>query len=1848
MSSRFDNLIKLVVDRFEINDYNLLSEALSLTQIQDQLKQKNIDLSQYNPKHYLFLLALLNSNLNLDIYNQITTSIKDQGILNRLMSQTVDKRSNEPTVNVDIINRVLHNTSNIPELNAILNSIGQSRENEKPVATEEDKAKGIEDLATRTKKEVTKALVDKFGAEMSNSILSTSIFHLIDLAKEKYPNDRLVSNYSYALPLASYWLNLPDGADDNQINKLGSLLNDLFPRYMADNDIRQKKVIFNEPYRSNFYKFSNYLYQYFREKRFKEEGKDGDLMNASVFKNEDVTVYAGTVEDTHGSIRRCIKYGKGVNPKYGFCISGSSAGSHYTNYRFDTSNRKHLTTYFVYFNKPEDIQKYNSELFIFEPFYNSNDKLTYQYNPGRGNPGETRITPEDAIIKYPMLKEPLEKGVFKVVNVDEKEKTKYAKIQNASIEKLESVDDLIDWIEATDPTLTNHEFERIEKKFPEGLEYALDFYIKRTIDFAEDNIEMSYIFNRDNGLEYYVFNDIEEFLKKHPELKEKYDKLKPNLKLKEIRLVVNNGQEIPSRYFEKLAKEYPTLTQKAIDDYVIARENSWNEQKYHENLYKHIFNSLEPFFSNYPEYGIKYKGTIDEFQIKEMELIISTGQSVTSDYFHKFAKLHPALIDDAIDRYIKKRLDIYLSGSSQNSYIRDAVFGNTQGFINSNPVYKEKYAVTPELKEYEMQTLIKTNNAVSAGYLEEIKRDYPDALVNFLDAYIKNRAELILSKPLIDRDYDSNVKNLYVGNVKTFIKDNPEFKDRYKDYDNKLIIHYFTSNPRSHLIVSTLDFQRIQQKYPDVLEKCMEIYLTNKIQLLQDIRYSSQTESYFTSYDDEYSYNDVHYMYIEPEFVSYLLPFIEKLDEQMKNKFIPLLNKIDEVTTINSIILTNKILNSEDIEKLQKTLPEDKLEDVLDKYFKNKIDDYNHSIKLEYNTSSATIPPKGDLEYQVFYPLRKFFHYNPKIAEKYKETQKELKLKAFDVCGEPEGTYGASDYRYNQDPNDMYLTTEWLQDIKNRFPDILQKGLDIYIPKKLKNPPNRNIKQHYSDYDEFQLVNVESEVFKRIHEFEEQNKSLFGKYTELRMSAIIKFINKMDFDQLLDSQFFFRLEQTFRPTFYRVIFKEYIDKKLKHIEEVKKRGDEEDNYGDRVNPFEHIANDDLHGYIFDQLEEFIETHPELNDGVQGKTKELQYDFLVKYLTKPKGAPDDELYRKAKKYLRYLNNNEEDNTEIYQRIINQLIELNTNSISATAAKTIYAFKSFYENIDDKETLKKIFSIEANKEYILKLIAYHDIGTLFATDQSMVPKYFHDLIKFKIKTSKLKEANPKSFYRMLNDIFPNTGDTILEHLFKTTENTGRPIYFNQILDVFFKDNVVYNYINENKKYKNNLFNLIQLANITNISVKPSSRMSTDNAIKQYLEFIDQFPKYKETDKVYKLTHEYDQEEIKKYKTIEEKNNGLLDTSYVTINYFHTPPDLRNIVVKSSYSREITIKVQSPYPIKTLKFLPYATERTPAVLELSDCVLENNIDYITKGVTKIELDGVTVALGKAIIAKHILRDDIKNITLRSVKNLKSLEGLNITHKLPLLKIHGCKELISLKGSPNEVVNFDISACENLKNLKGAPLQADDVTVKNMYGLLNFVGIPRSKNYELSYNVINSFKGLPNRIHNLKIADALSNKHLTRKSYSYFPDIIENLFIPTNIENKTSKSSFWKYLFSRIKNVFPSYIGNIDTFIGEQLLDDDNADPFVEEIRKIYNKKQLETLSKKDREKETTERIKQERTPTKQDELEDIESKQDKVANKQKIKRLRKEDVEVAAPFNVLLEDILNTIKTSFKVYK
>jgi DNA-cytosine methyltransferase len=140
--------------------------------------------------------------------------------------------------------------------------------------------------------------------------------------------------------------------------------------------------------------------------------------------------------------------------------------------------------------------------------------------------------------------------------------------------------------------------------------------------------------------------------------------------------------------------------------------------------------------------------------------------------------------------------------------------------------------------------------------------------------------------------------------------------------------------------------------------------------------------------------------------------------------------------------------------------------------------------------------------------------------------------------------------------------------------------------------------------------------------------------------------------------------------------------------------------------------------------------------------------------------------------------------------------------------------------------------------------------------------------------------------------------------------------------------------------------------------------------------------------------------------------------------------------------------------------------------------------------------------------------------------------------------KNLVSLEGSPQKVNSMEIGICDNLKNFKGGPLESiNSVTVSSMNGLVNFVGIPRSGQYSLSYNRINSFKGLPNHINSLKIIDSISNKNLIRKSYSYFPNRI-NWLSASSMQDE-GKKTYSRYLFSRILNVFPSYIGNIQDHI-------------------------------------------------------------------------------------------------------
>lgn len=1855
MSSRFNNLIKIVVDKFEDDEYNLLlNEALSLTQIQDQLKEKGLDPTQYNSKHHLFILSLLNSNLSLEIYNQIITNIKDQGILNRLMSQTVDRRSNTPTVDVEIINRVIHNYNNIPELNAILNSITQKREVATPPASEEDKAKGLEDFATRVKKEVDNNLKKKFTKTEEYEYISKLIYQLIEDQKKLLPNDRLVQNYSYALPLASYFLNLPSNEDTS---KIGRLLYDLFPRYMADDDIREKKLIFSEPYKSNFYEFSNYLYKYLRDKRFKKKDKTDNLMNDWVFRNEDVTVYAGTVEDANESVKRCIKYGKGVNPKYGLCISGSSAASHYANYRFEGA-RKNLTTYFVYFNKPEDINHYNSEFFLFEPFNDAdnNNVVSYQYNPGAGNPGETRVTPKKAFEKYPMLEKPFEEGVFKVLPVGEDEKKNFDKIRNAQISTIENVDDLIDWIELRNPPLNSESFESIQKKFPEGLTYVIDFYLKRRFDFAEDYLQNEYVLNG-GTLESYMFRDIRKFFNNNPELEKRYDKFKTTLKPEEIRIMTSSGGRIDSDYMEMIYNDYPNLVESSLDKYIKARKDNWTPSSGGE-LYFFVFAHIESFLDKHPEYREKYSQQMDDMLSEEMKIIMNAGEYLTSELLEKISKRYPDKVEYYLDQYINKRITQYFE--RKMSFLDDYVFNNIQGFINSKPELREKYKVSRELRQKEIDQILESQTLISSTYLLRLKNEHPDLLSNFLDRYINLRAEEILKleNNSIYTSLDNVINNLY-HNITEFMTSHKEIRERYVKYEKELILN----NLRliGSQVIGSADLVKIQNRYPDILEEFIQIYLNKKIKYVSNIKYDGETGYYVTKDSNQaFDYEDLDELFINsgPTMQGLDLFLKRKDNEQLQEKFSPLINELKSIFAINKIILTEKVLNSEDAKELQNELSEDKFEEVLSKYFDSRINTFTEKIEhvQTLNNHSLQIPPRCDLEEHLFFPLREFFYYNPKLAAKFKDTQEALKYKAFEYCGKSEDYFSSG--RSNEYYENYYLTSGWLQDVKDRFPDILEMGLDIYLFQKLRQSQVYRYVENPDSYDrENVLVNIESEVFKRIQEFEEKNKSLFEKYTKERMICIKAYIDEAKFNDILNSQYFFRLERTFRPTFYRAIFKKYIDKKLEFIKKVKSDKERNNIYHDNyVSEYRKVSAKDLYGYIFDPLEEFLETHPELIEHYGEKTKDIKYDFLLNYLTNKSVSTD--LKAKAIKYINYLNNNEEDNTAIYYKIFNSLY-MKFRYEKYSSSEVIEAFEEFYKKIDDKNTFEKVFLMimEDKEESITFLgtfkptyISFLDnlfIDNLYKNLFSIDNDNFiaiHELIKSKVKTSKLPYSNPSSFYKIINRIAPDFLDTILQETLMEQDGTRTPT--KNILNVFFSVEYVYDYINNNQKLKDLLFKFLNSVDITNFNLADLNRERLGQPLFRFFEFIQQYPDF-ENSKAYKMAIEFDQKQIQKFeKEIQNSANNTLDHRYLDLFFFKEPPNLNNVSIKSSYTSDCTIKISSIFPIESLKFLPQMFVK-PCKLEIRNCVLKNNIDYIPLNTELIELNRVTVSPDKDLISKDTSSFDpeLYKLSLIEVKNLKTLKGLNNLTKLSILDIIRCQDLVSLKGSPSKLIEFTISTCDNIKNFKGGPLEVkNSFNVNHLNGLVNFVGSPKGAyTYLLNHTRINSFKGLPDTIKNLKFNDSISFRNLIRKSYSYFPSRIKHLTLVDYNEDKGSKSTYERYLFSRILNVFPFYIGNIDDFLPEY-----RQDSFWNKVRKAYEKNSSKAKNKQKEEIETAERIKQERTPTKEDEIEAIEKQQDKIANREKIKRLSKEELELITPFNVLLEDIMNTIRTSFKVYK
>ena len=111
---------------FDLYVDELLTEAISLTQMQDQLKQAGLDPAKYDQRHFLFLVGLINSNQGIEIYDELISKIQDRGLLNSLISVSVnDRRSDKPTIDLEKVGKALEHSDDTNELRAII--AGQRR-----------------------------------------------------------------------------------------------------------------------------------------------------------------------------------------------------------------------------------------------------------------------------------------------------------------------------------------------------------------------------------------------------------------------------------------------------------------------------------------------------------------------------------------------------------------------------------------------------------------------------------------------------------------------------------------------------------------------------------------------------------------------------------------------------------------------------------------------------------------------------------------------------------------------------------------------------------------------------------------------------------------------------------------------------------------------------------------------------------------------------------------------------------------------------------------------------------------------------------------------------------------------------------------------------------------------------------------------------------------------------------------------------------------------------------------------------------------------------------------------------------------------------------------------------------------------------------------------------------------------------------------------------------------------------------------------------------------------------------------------------------------------------------------
>jgi len=302
--------------QFNFDQYvdELLVEALSLTQMQDQLKQAGLDPTKYDQKHFLFLVGLINSNQGIEIYDELVSKIQDRGLLGSLMSVSVnDRRSDKPTIDLEKVGKALENPNDPNELRAII--AGQRRAI----------PAGAEELAYN-------------ADELKQFLSSNRGINLFDILVKLKPEL------------------------DNRLKQFLNEYNDEAPEvqeFLKTNAQRAKTVedliaILHEGRTKNINPYNTTTNLTLE-----------DLQNGAMFSNTEDHLYIIRTtyqDDFIKSIRWNLKYGQGN--RFGLCIS-SRTNNYYLDYRTGEmgGGGYPLTTYFVYklYDKsldPSDINNY--------------------------------------------------------------------------------------------------------------------------------------------------------------------------------------------------------------------------------------------------------------------------------------------------------------------------------------------------------------------------------------------------------------------------------------------------------------------------------------------------------------------------------------------------------------------------------------------------------------------------------------------------------------------------------------------------------------------------------------------------------------------------------------------------------------------------------------------------------------------------------------------------------------------------------------------------------------------------------------------------------------------------------------------------------------------------------------------------------------------------------------------------------------------------------------------------------------------------------------------------------------------------------------------------------------------------------------------------------------------------------------------------------------------------------------------------------------------------------------------------------------------------------------------------